>query len=586
MTTISDTKERSITNHFWQLSDVEERHVMMIMQRFRLPEIVARVIASKDLSEEELEHFISPTIRHLLPDPFHLKDMEKAVARTASAIEKNEHVAIFGDYDVDGATSSAIIKRFMKDIGHSSVTIYIPDRIEEGYGPNSNAMKLLKEQGVSLIITVDCGTLAHEAIDTANACGIDVVVLDHHLGSETLPDAHAVVNPNRLDETSEYRYLAGVGVTFLYLVGLHTRLKSEGAFPSVDLLSYLDLVALGTVCDVVPLKGINRAFVTQGLKILSTRRNIGLRALMDVANIQDAPSCYHLGFILGPRINAGGRVGESSLGSTLLSTENPEEAAAIAMKLHDYNEERKAIEMQVLEEATAQAKAHAPEAAMIIVASEGWHQGVIGIVAGRIKEQFQKPTAVIALENGIGKASARSIAGIDLGSAVVNACHENILLAGGGHAMAAGFSVAEANIDALKHYFQERFEKDVQALAHQATRHFHGYLTMQSLTPRLYEQIEQLGPFGSGNATPCFVLEKAFLKQVDLRGQNVVRCHIEKEGKRTIALAFYPHDSDMVNQLLESQGKMVDIMGKLRLNRWQGRESVELSLVDIILNQN
>lgn len=576
------SNSRSVTQHFWKQHDVEERDVLMIMQRYRVPEIVARVLATKQIPDGEIEHYLSPTLRHLLPDPFHLKDMKKGVERFLKAIKNQEHIAIFGDYDVDGATSSALLKRYLDAINHPHSSIYIPDRIEEGYGPNSQAMKYLKEQGASLIITVDCGTLAFEAIETATKCNLDVIVLDHHLGDQNLPDACAIINPNRVDETSEYRYLAGVGVTFLFLVAVHTIFRNDAPTKNINLFDYLDLVALGTVCDVVPLIGINRAFVCQGLKILSQRKNIGLNALMDVANIDDTPTSYHLGFILGPRINAGGRVGESSLGATLLSTHTPTQAHNIAIKLNQYNEERKAIEMHVLDEAMTQASQHPENTAMIIVASENWHPGVIGIVAGRIKEQFNKPTAVISLENGIGKASARSIPGIDLGAAIVNACHRDILICGGGHAMAAGFTVAEDKIEQLKTYLHDMFASTINDLQKEATRYFYGFLSTHSLSTRLYHHIESLGPFGSGNPTPLFVFPNMLLQTVSLHGQQVIRCHIEKEGKRSIAVAFQPHDSDLANALLENQGKIIHILGRLKINRWQGRETIEITITDIL----
>ncbi|MDG1859213.1 MAG: single-stranded-DNA-specific exonuclease RecJ, partial [Emcibacteraceae bacterium] len=448
--------ENSITGRSWISRPAEPRFIAAIAQNHDLPEIVARVIVGRGVSVDDAEVFLNPTLKETLPDPSIFKDMDKACARIADAIIAKEKVAVFGDYDVDGATSSAIFKRYFKSIGQE-VTAYIPDRMTEGYGPNAKALLELKAAGHDLVITVDCGIVSFEPLTAAMNAGLDVIVVDHHQAEARLPDAVAVVNPNRLDEEPGYGQLAAIGVSFITIVGINRELRKRGWYKDEgidepNIIEWLDLVALGTICDVVPLVGVNRALVAQGLKVMAKRQNAGLKALSDVAGVTEAPGTYHAGFLLGPRVNAGGRVGRSESGTILLSTDDDEEAAKISSELNTYNAERQAIEARVLEDAMDQVSAKIGPGgvvpSVIIAANVGWHPGVIGIVAGRLKEHFGRPTIIIAIDdNGDAKGSGRSIYGVDLGAAITAARQSDILIAGGGHAMAAGLSMRQEMID-------------------------------------------------------------------------------------------------------------------------------------------
>jgi single-stranded-DNA-specific exonuclease len=584
----SPLHHHSVTGKQWQLRTEDERAVLSLMQRFQLSEILARILVGRGITLETAEDFLTPTLRNLLPDPLHLLDMEKGASRIADAVMGAEKIVIFGDYDVDGATSSALLKNFLEMLG-CTAGIYIPDRITEGYGPNSEALLALHEQGTKLVITVDCGTVSFEPLEAAAACGLEVIVVDHHLGTSALPKAVAVINPNRLDETSEHRHLAAVGVCFLLAVAVTKILRERGGFTErkePNLMSLLDLVALGTVCDVVPLKGVNRAFVTQGLKILASRKNIGLSALNDIAGLNELPNCYHLGFVLGPRINAGGRVGQADLGARLLSGTDYDTAKAIALRLDGFNQERKAIETLVLEEAMRKAEAVPSDAAALIIAGEGWHPGVIGIVASRLKERYHKPTAVIALSDGIGKASARSVSGIDFGSAVVSARSMELLIAGGGHAMAAGFTVEEEKIPALSDFLCSRFNEDMARLAQSQTYKFDSYLSIPAVSAELLQLLEQAGPFGTGNPSPRFVLASCFIGKVDILGEAHIRCFVGSaasgnRGGSLKAMMFNGVGTPVGDALLASAGKALHLAGSLRLNKWQGNETAEFMIEDV-----
>ena len=409
---------KSVLGKYWFASSYDEAFISEMTRMLGVNDFLSRMISTRVDSLDSAEKYLDPKIKTQLPDPFHLKDMDLAVARLIKAIESKEKICIFADYDVDGATSSALIKNILEQI-HINADIYVPDRIAEGYGPSAEAMQRIKDSGASLIITVDCGSVAFEALEYASDLGMDVIVVDHHISMDELPKAVAVINPNRLDETSECKNLAAVGVSFLFLVGLVSKLKEKDYFAKnnfnpPNLIQQLDIVALGTVCDVMQLTGLNRAFVAQGLKVARSRGNLGYKTLCDVSNIQEAINCYHLGFILGPRINAGGRVGKSSLGANLLSTSSTSEAVKIAEELDMHNQERKVIELVMLDEAMEKA-IHQENDPMLFISGEGWHPGVIGIIAGRLKEKYNKPTAVIAINDGFGKASCRSVKGVDFG---------------------------------------------------------------------------------------------------------------------------------------------------------------------------
>lgn len=546
-----------------------------------IPLALAEIVASR-VKPEEAHRFLNPSMKTCLPDPFHLKDMKEAADRLASAVVAGETVAVFGDYDVDGATSSALLARFFRALG-TRVLVHIPDRMKEGYGPNAPALLALKQRGASVVITVDCGTMAFAPLEAAFEAGLDVIVVDHHQGEARKPKALAVVNPNRMDETSEHGNLAAVGVAFLLAVAVCKNLRECGYFGSrtpPDLMGMLDIVALGTVCDVVPLTKANRAFVTQGLKVLAQRRNTGLRALMDVARVEERVSAYHLGFILGPRINAGGRVGCAPYGSQLLSCDDEAEALTLARALDQYNSERQAIEAMVLEEAMAQAERQNHELPLILVCGEGWHPGVIGIVAGRIKERFHKPAAVVAFEGGIGKASARSVPGFDFGQAVIAALGHGLLKAGGGHAMAAGFTVEQPQATALHHFLLARLA--ASGLRDTPTLPLDGCLTVGGANTELAYLLERAGPYGSGNPQPRFAIRHAKVAAVSRVGQNHVRVILTDENKNRLpALAFRAAETPFGQALLGLAGRQVHAAGTLRLSHWQGREEASFTLEDM-----
>jgi len=499
--------ERSLTGRRWQEAGGDERLALTLSQRLTLPEVVGRVLAARGIGLDQAESFLAPTLRDLLPDPSHLRDMDKAAGRVAQAVMEGEPVGIFGDYDVDGATSSALLAIFLKAAGGTPL-VHIPDRMAEGYGPNLPALIKLAGQGARVVVTVDCGTTAFDPLEGAAEAGIQVVVVDHHEAEPELPRAYAVVNPKRLDDDSPHGHLAAVGVTFLLVVAVNRALKQAGWYgptrPAPDLMQWLDVVALGTVCDVVPLVGVNRALVTQGLKVMAKRANVGLSALSDVAGIKERPDAYHLGYLLGPRVNAGGRVGRSELGSRLLSTKDPLEAADIARQLDGYNKERQEIEAAVLLEAIEQVEGRADDGLpLVLAAGENWHPGVIGIVAGRLKERYGRPACVVALDGDEGKGSGRSVTGLDLGCAVIAARQQGLLKAGGGHAMAAGFTVARDRLDEFKAFLAERLSAQLSGELVPVLE-LDGAIDAAGASLALVETLKQLGPFGAGNPEPRF----------------------------------------------------------------------------------
>ncbi|MCC2646783.1 MAG: single-stranded-DNA-specific exonuclease RecJ [Rickettsiaceae bacterium] len=580
----------SVLGKKWHLKPVSEKRLLTIIQKHNLTEILARIISHKDICLDNINSFLEPKLKDLLPDPFHLLDMDKAVERIIKAIRGNEKICIFGDYDVDGATSSALLNNFLHDIGFYNVTVYIPDRIIEGYGLSNGPLEKIKAAGASLIITVDCGAVAFAAIDRANELGLDTIIIDHHLGGEKLPSACAIVNPNRLDETTNYKYLAAVGVSFLFIIAIAKTLKKEGYFnktPEPNLLKYLDLVALGTVCDVMPLSGLNRAFVSQGLKIMAKRQNLGLKTLSDVARLDSIPSCYHLGFVIGPRINAGGRVGQASLGSLLLSCNDPIRAQEYALLLDEYNTQRKFIEMQVHEEALAIAEQYKNDP-VIIVAREGWHPGVIGIVAGKLKELYQKPTAVIAINDGIGKASCRSIKGIDFGSKIVEAKFNNLVIEGGGHAMAAGFAVNSTQIEALRQFLCQAVKKDLEQLGDRVSHEYDAELNINSLTLELAIELEKLEPFGNGNPEPLFRIDDLFVLEAKVISNTHISCLLGRQkgtyGSGAIrAIAFNATSTEIGKYLMSAKPHNLSVIGSIKVNRFNNRETVNLTISDILI---
>lgn len=558
-----------------------------ISQAHGLPEFLGRVLAARGAESHTVSRYLDPSLRTLLPDPARLQDMERAAERFASAIKGGEAIAVFGDYDVDGAASVALIERFLRAHGRDVAT-YIPDRLTEGYGPTAAALTGLVKDGAHLILTVDCGTTADAAIAAANAAGAEIIVIDHHQADEALPPAFAVLNPNRQDDLSGQGHLAAAGVAFLFLVATTRALRRDGYYrdrAEPDLLSLLDLVALATVCDVVPLKEANRAFVAKGLKVMRLRHNQGLRALADVARIDEAPTCYTLGFILGPRINAGGRVGASSLGARLLGCDDEIEARAIAAKLEALNTERRAIEERMLEEAFAHAEAYlaaSPDQPLLFIAAEGWHKGLLGLIASRVADRFHLPAFVTALEpDGTATGSARSIAAVDLGAAVRAAVQDGLLLKGGGHAMAAGFKLERRKQEAVQAFLLERLAKPVaQAVV---IRHLaiDGALSAAGANKELMDLLDRAGPYGPGHSEPRFVFPAHRLSRVRSMKDLHVRCTLQAaDGSRIEACAFRVADTPLGTLLLKGEGLPLHLVGHLRRTSWQGRESVELMIED------
>lgn len=576
----------SLSEKRWVLRPCDEALILSFIQKLGISETLARLLVMRHQTLESSSLFLEPSLRRHLPDPLILKDMNKAIQRLHQAIKAGEKILVWGDYDVDGATSSALLHRFFRAIG-VSIALYIPDRIKEGYGPNIAGIQKFIREGYTVMVTVDCGTTSFDAIEAAT--GMDVIVLDHHAPEAKLPKAYALVNPNRLDEdpmtTQALGHLAAVGISFLCIVALNRILREAGfyeAHQEPDLLSLLDLVALGTVCDVMSLTGLNRTFVSQGLKVMAQRQNIGLKALADIGGLSEIPSPYHLGFVLGPRINAGGRVGESFLGARLLSTENSEEALKISQRLDIYNQERRLLEADALEQALIQVN---PETSFIVVDRDGWHEGVIGIVAGRLKEKYHKPTAVITWnEDGIGKASARSIPGFDFGQFVHKAHHLGYLLGGGGHAMAAGFSLTKEHLPFFKEFLANELEKVAQEVDLSPLVLCDGYLDLASLTPALLEEIDKLSPFGMGNPGPKFIFSDVVVSSYTLIKDEHIKCRFTQgDGVNIEGIGFRLKGSPLGDILMEAKGRPFDLLASPKLDTWGGKTKITLMIEDMAL---
>tara|TARA_R110002110_G_scaffold414147_2_gene643365 strand:+ start:85301 stop:87103 length:1803 start_codon:yes stop_codon:yes gene_type:complete len=576
---------KSVTGRRWVMRGADDRAGLALSQRLGLPEVVGRVMAARGIDLDAAEAFLDPTLRDALPDPASLIGMEEAAARLVKAIADGESIGIFGDYDVDGATSSALLARFLSAVGVPA-RVYIPDRMKEGYGPTTPAMLRLRAEGISLVVTVDCGTTAFEPLEAAGDAGLDIIVVDHHVAEPALPRAVSVVNPNRLDDTSGQGALAAVGVSFLFAIATNRMLRDTGWYAAnnrkePDLLGLLDLVALGTVCDVVPLIGLNRAFVTQGLKVMAKRQNPGLVALADVARVDSRLTEYHAGFLLGPRVNAGGRVGEAPMGSRLLMTQDPTEAAELAGRLDEWNTERREIEARVLDVAMAQADCIGSDAALILASGDGWHAGVIGIVAGRLKECFNRPAFVIGFEGDIGKGSGRSVEGVDLGSAVIAARQAGLLENGGGHKMAAGLTVARDKLGELQRFLDERVANDLARNAVIPTLRIDGSVAVKGVQPEFVESLQRLAPFGAGNSEPRFMLPSVRVAKADVVGAGHVRCFLSgPDGGRLKAIAFRAAGEPLGDALLQTDGLALQLAGKLRPDDWQGRNDVQMIIDD------
>ncbi|MDP2408769.1 MAG: single-stranded-DNA-specific exonuclease RecJ [Pseudolabrys sp.] len=563
-----------------------------IAQRLGVPDLLARVLAGRGVEADTAEAYLDPTIKQQLPDPAVLSGMDAAAARLADAMVKGEKVAIFGDYDVDGATSAALLCRYLRQGGLDPI-VHIPDRIFEGYGPNVDAIRSFAQRGVTLLVTVDCGTTSHEPLAEARKLGLETVVIDHHQADEQLPDAAAIVNPNRADDLSGLGHLAAVGLVFLTLVALTRELRQRGFWnaerPAPDLLSMLHLVALGTVADVVPLKGLNRAFVAKGLIALRRREQIGLTALMDAARLSGPPESWHLGFLLGPRINAGGRIGRADLGVQLLLEEDPSEAARIAGELDRLNTERRQIEVATVAQAEAEAMAALgleEKGAVVVTAAAGWHPGVVGLVAARLKETFGRPAFAIAIEpGGTGTGSGRSIAGVDLGRAVRQAVHDGLLMKGGGHAMAAGVTLRKDAIGAFRAFLEETLAPAVEVSRRDNALKIDGAVSGGAVNVELCELLSRAGPFGAGNPEPLLALPAHTLAYVDPVGENHIRARFRSgDGKFVNAIAFRAAGQPLGKALIENRGRAVHAAGYLAVDRWQGQERVQMRLSDIAVS--
>jgi len=576
---------RSALGRRWDLRGANDALIAELVRSVGVSDAVARALAARGVEAMRADEFLHPTLKALMPDPSGFIDMDRAAARVVAAINAGEKIAIFGDYDVDGATSSALLMRFFRSIG-VAVTTYIPDRRAEGYGPNIPALLKLHEQGVKVVITVDCGITAFEALAAAHDATLDVVVIDHHKAEPRLPAAAAVVNPNRLDCTSGQGHLAAVGVAFLLAVAVNRALRVGGYYTArginePDLRMLLDLVALGTVCDVVPLKGLNRAFVVQGLQIMARGENVGLQALARVARIDSKPTAYHLGYLLGPRVNAGGRIGQADLGTRLLSTDDADEAAALALRLDEYNAARKEIEAAVLREAIEQVESQPNDDPVIFAIGKDWHPGVIGIIAGRLRERYDRPACVVALDGGMAKGSGRSIPAVDLGRAILGAREAGHLFTGGGHAMAAGFTVTEDNIPHLIAHVQDEVRRQLKGEMVSPVLSLDGALAPSAVNTDLIAELDCMAPFGAGNDEPRFAVVDAQVVKATVVGSGHVSCILTgRSGGRLKAIAFNCVDSELGLLLLRSEGGRLHLAGTVRADTWQGRTQAQLIIDD------
>ncbi|MGN6284812.1 MAG: single-stranded-DNA-specific exonuclease RecJ [Afipia sp.] len=581
----------SATGKLW-LDRLDARgaaRALAIAQRYDLPEMLARVIAGRGVDIDAVDDFLDPTIRKLMPDPFTVTQMEAAAHRIADAVARREKIAIFGDYDVDGATSSALLAWHLRHCGLDPL-IHIPDRIFEGYGPNVEAIRGLADKGAKLLITVDCGTTSIEHLAEAKRLGMDVVVIDHHQCGDELPVVDALVNPNRLDDLSGLGHLAAVGLVFVTLVAVNRELRGRGFWtaemPEADLLGVLHHVALGTVADVAPLLGLNRAFVAKGLIAMRRRDHVGHTALMDIARLNGPPEAWHLGFMLGPRINAGGRIGRADLGVRLLLEGDVSEAARIAAELDRLNTERRVIEQMA--EAQAEAEALAAlgledKGAVIVTASEGWHPGVVGLVASRLKEKFGRPAFAIALEpGGLGTGSGRSITGVDLGKAVRQAVQDGVLIKGGGHAMAAGVTLKKERLAEFRAYIEAALASSVAEARHVNELYIDGAISARAVTTEFVNTLNRAGPFGAANPEPLIALPAHQLVYADEVGQAHLRLRFKSgDGAMVNGIAFRAVGQKLGNALLENRGQPLHVAGSLTVDRWQGAERVQLRVTDV-----
>ncbi len=582
--------DHSLSGKNWVYKKYDSNYVVFLKENYSLDEIVAKLLSIRNINKNYIQSFLKPSIKESIPNPNHLKDMDKTIERILKALKNKEKIGIFGDYDVDGASSTALIGNYFK-ILNQKFEIYIPDRTLEGYGPSIKSFQKLIDKKISLILTVDCGTMSFDAINYANKKKVDVIVLDHHQSEINLPNAYSIINPNRLDDNSNLNYLCAAGVCFMTLVSLNSSLRKLNWFrdnkvKEPNLLDYLDLVSLGTICDVVPLIGLNRAIVKQGLKIVNQKKNLGLKTLIDMCKIEKKASTYHLGYVIGPRINAGGRVGKCSHGANLLLNKSPKESFKIASELEKYNTERKEIEKELLNIVLNNVNKNINDP-VLVLSGKNWHEGIIGIIASRVKDRFNKPTIIISLKDKIGKASARSVAGFDIGSAILSAVQNKILIRGGGHKMAGGFSIHEDKIDNLKKFIFQKYTKNIKKNEGRNNLYLDAIISSSAVNYNFYQKIESLSPFGSGNPEPKFLLENVKVLKSSVVGEKHVKTILKNnDGTVTKSISFNCVESDLGQFLLNNKSDFFNIVGKLSLNEWKGEKNVEFIIDDISVNKN
>jgi len=578
----------SVSGKNWVFKKFNSSDIKIYSEDYSLSEIVAKLLSIRKKNIEDIGLFLNPTIKNLMPNPLTLKDMENAIERTYQGIKKRELIGIFGDYDVDGATSTALLARYFLSI-NQKIQTYIPDRKREGYGPSVEGFNNLIKLGTKIIFTVDCGTLSFEPVKIAQSQNIDVIVLDHHQSDLKLPNACAIVNPNRYDDTSKLNYLCAAGVCFIFLAALNKKLRDRNWFEEEkinepNILNFLDLVSLGTVCDVVPLVDLNRAIVTQGLKVLKKRSNLGLKTLYDLCKIESQPTTYHLGYILGPRINAGGRVGKSSHGAELLASDDPQRTYQIANDLNKSNKERQSIELMLSEKVNSEVK-NFQDDPVLILTGNSWHEGIIGIVASRIKEKYNKPTILISINESLGKGSARSIFGFDIGTQIIKATQSGIVEKGGGHKMAGGFTIKKENIPLFRDFLIKNFKKSKLSSSKIVNLYLDSIIAPSALNEEFYSEIERLAPFGSGNSEPKFVIENLQVITSDLVADKHIKTVLyAKDGSVIKSIAFNAKDSPLELYLNKKNKKKFNIAGIMNLNEWRGKKSVEFIIEDISLH--
>ena len=574
----------SFTNNKWQLKSFDERQAELIIQKFDTSYLIAKLFSIRQISVDDISSYLNPTLKDNIPDPNILVDMDKACERLLAAIKDKEKIAIIGDYDVDGSTSTSCLIKYFKSI-NIEVIYHIPDRFAEGYGPNKKTFQSFKDQNINIIFTLDCGTVAYEEIKFAKENCMDVIVIDHHQAEINLPEAYAMINPNRLDDTTKLGYLAAVGVTFMFIIGLNRKLRENDWFndslKEPNIISLLDMVSLGTICDVVPLIGINRLFVQKGLEVFSKNSNTGLAALIEKANISNKISTYDLGFKLGPRINAGGRLGKSKHGTELLTSEDSFVAKKIAAELDNFNKERQTIEAHILKSAIDSLTTEQLEKKIIFAFGQDWHEGVIGIIASRIKQKFNKPCIVFSSKNGIAKGSGRSVKGIDLGNLIIAATQKGIITQGGGHAMAAGLTIDEDKISNLQDFIEGRLSNNEQ-LNDNIENYADSIINISAINTELYDDINQLGPFGSNNEEPNFIIKSTKITFIKEFGDNHIRCGLNSDiDKNVEGIAFRSKNTPLGDAIMVNKGKLVSLYGKIKVNEWGGRRIPQLHIEDI-----